>query len=118
MRKFPLAVPVARAEMARLQVDQLVRDGKTPGIQYRVVSAERTVFAHAAGFADVAARRPMDSRTTLMAYSMSKTFTAVAVLQLAGAGKLALDDALSTSIAWHPYGREVTVRQLLSHTGG
>ena len=60
----------------------------------------------------------MATDTTLMAYSMSKTITACAILQLIEGGKLGIDDPISHYISWQPYGNEVTVRLLLSHTAG
>jgi len=60
----------------------------------------------------------MTSQTTLMAYSMSKTITAAATLQLVEQGKIALDDSIDTYLDGSPYGRAVTVRNLLSHTSG
>lgn len=51
--------------------------------------------------------------------SVSKQFTAAAVLQLAEAGKLSLDDELTKSLPDYPVrGNRVTVRQLLNHTSG
>jgi D-alanyl-D-alanine carboxypeptidase len=91
---------------------------RTPGLQYIVVNESETVFAAEEGLADVAAGRPMLARTTLMAYSMSKTITAAAVLQLVEAGRLRLDDPVTRYIDWQPYGPAITIRQLLSHTSG
>jgi hypothetical protein len=54
----------------------------------------------------------------MMAYSMSKTITATAVLQLVEAGKVGLDDPLERYVDSLPYGSSVTVRQLISHTSG
>src|SRR5262245_60199561 len=99
-------------------LDALVRQGKTPGLQYVVVTGSSTLFACHRGAADIAGGRPMSADTTLMAYSMSKTITAAAVLQLVEAGQVGLDDPLARSLAWQPYGGEVTIRQLLSHTSG
>ena len=54
-----------------------------------------------------------------MAYSMSKTITAVAVLQLVGGGQIGLDDPVERYLgSLLPYGSNVTVRQLISHTSG
>ena len=99
-------------------LNALVRASKTPGLQYLVVNAAGTVFEYAGGFADLATRRPMTVDTTLMAYSMSKTITAAAVLQLVGAGTVQLDEPLAAYVDHQPYGDRVTVRQLLCHTSG
>ena len=70
------------AEAVRSQLDGLVRDAKVPGLQYLVVTPKRFVFDYAGGWADLAGRRKLKASTTLMAYSMSKTITAAAVLRL------------------------------------
>lgn len=110
--------PVSAAEAVRPHLDALVRDSKTPGIQYLVVAPEQTVFEYAGGWADIARHRPMNPATTLMAYSMSKTITAAAVLQLVETQKVKLDDPIDRYLDSQPYGPDVTVRQLLSHTSG
>jgi D-alanyl-D-alanine carboxypeptidase len=96
----------------------LATASKTPGIQYLVVNAAGVVFEHAGGCADLRRQIPVDSGTTMMAYSMSKTITAAALLQLVEAGRVGLDDPVERYVERFPYGFEVTVRQLISHTSG
>jgi D-alanyl-D-alanine carboxypeptidase len=103
---------------ARSELDRLVRVGRVPGAQYLVVGPDRTLFEHASGWADLEACRPMTCSTTMMAYSMSKTITAAAVLQLVEARKVNLDGTLDLYLDSQPYGAEVTVRELLAHTSG
>ena len=105
-------------ENVRSRLEGLVRDSKVPGLQFLVLDQDQTIFEYCGGWADIANRRPMNASTTLMAYSMSKTITAVAVLQLAAAGKLQLDDAIDRYFDSHPYGPGITVRHLLTHTSG
>lgn len=95
-----------------------IRRRQTPGLQYVVVNQSATVFEAHEGLADIAAGRPMLGGTTMMAYSMSKTITAAAVLQLVEAGRVRLDDPVAQYLDWQPYGNRITVRQLLSHTSG
>jgi D-alanyl-D-alanine carboxypeptidase len=90
----------------------------TPAVQYVVVNASGAVFEHAGGWADVRRQVPMDVGTTMMAYSMSKTITAVAVLQLVEARRLGLDDPVEQYVDAFPYGAKVTVRQLIAHLSG
>lgn len=99
-------------------LDSLVRASKVPAIQYLVLDPHHTVFEYSGGWADIADQRPMSFLTTLMAYSMSKTITAAAVLQLVQAEKLRLDDTIDPYIDWQPYGPDITIRQLISHTSG
>jgi D-alanyl-D-alanine carboxypeptidase len=92
---------------------------RVPGLQYLIVTADATRFEYAGGWADIRNRRAMTLDTTMMAYSMTKTFTAVAVLQLVGRGTLGLDDTIGGR--WTlpvPGAAHITVRELLDHTSG
>lgn len=89
-----------------------------PGLQYAMTDASETRFAFCGGLADVGARRAVEADTLFMAASCTKVLTAAAVLALADAGRVVLDASLSDYYPDHPYGREVTVRQLLAHTAG
>jgi D-alanyl-D-alanine carboxypeptidase len=91
----------------------------TPGLQYVVMDAEETRFAYASGWADIANKTPMTLGTTMMAYSMTKTFTAAAVLQLMEQGKLNIDDEIDRYLPDVPYANHhITIRHLLDHTSG
>jgi D-alanyl-D-alanine carboxypeptidase len=105
-------------ERARTALTDVVKRGRTPGLQYLVVDSSRILFEYAGGWADIGSHRPMDAATTLMAYSMSKTITAAAVLQLVQAGAVGLDEPVNRYVAGVPYGDRVTIRRLLSHTAG
>jgi CubicO group peptidase (beta-lactamase class C family) len=90
-----------------------------PGVQYVVVTSAGVVFEHDSGWADICRRASMDAATTMMAYSMSKTITAAAALQLVDTGRLELDDPVERYLgSLQPYGPAVTIRQLISHTSG
>lgn len=89
-----------------------------PGIEYLVLSADSILFCFNGGSADIAAGRPVRETTTMMIYSMSKTITAAAVLQLVEQGRVSLDDPLIKYVPDIPYGKAVTVRHLLSQTSG
>lgn len=105
-------------EPAAHLIRAVVQGSRAPGIQYAVVDRDSVLFECHAGLADLATRRPMAADTTMMAFSMSKTITAVAVLQLVEQGAVALDEPIARIIPWQPYGAEVTIRQLLCHTAG
>jgi CubicO group peptidase (beta-lactamase class C family) len=81
----------------------------------------RVVFQKAWGRADHATGRPNLADTKFNLASAGKMFTGVAVLQLAQAGKLSLDDTVGQHLPQYanPDVREkVTIRQLLTHTSG
>lgn len=92
---------------------------KVPGLQYVVVNATGTVFERASGWAGVQPPRAMTFETTMMAYSMTKPFTAIAILQLVEQGRIGLDDELDRYLPGTPYsGQAITICQLLDHTSG
>jgi D-alanyl-D-alanine carboxypeptidase len=105
-------------QSVRARLDSIVRASQTPGLQFVVVTAEGPVFEYFEGWADLAHRQPMGSGTTMMAYSMSKTFTAAAVLQVVDVQHLSLDDPIDRFLDFCPYGPEVTIRRLIAHTAG
>ena len=83
-------------------LDSLV-ERRVPGIQYRAVGPGGVLLEYDGGWADLGRRTPMTATTTMMAYSMSKTITAAAVLQLVAAGSVGLDDAVERYVPT-PYG--------------
>jgi CubicO group peptidase (beta-lactamase class C family) len=77
------------------------------------------VFADGYGFADLRAGVPASADTVYGIGSITKQFTAAAILQLQEDGKLALDDDIHTYLPGYPAtGQKITIRQLLSHTSG
>ena len=96
----------------------MVQRGKVPGIQYVVVSPEATLFEACEGVMDVASGRPVTPETTFMASSVTKTLTAVAILQLHERGALQLSDSLSTYVSTHPYGPDVRLSHLVNQSSG
>jgi D-alanyl-D-alanine carboxypeptidase len=104
-------------ESVRAYLDALVEEGNVPGVQYLVVDSANVIVEYAGGCADVASHRPMNGSTTLMAYSMSKTITAAAVLRLVDEGALSLNDPISRYVV-PTLSRSATIGQLLTHTGG
>jgi len=109
---------MAKFQSVRARLDSIVQASHAPGLQFVVVTAEGTAFEYFGGWADLARRRPMGSGTTMMAYSMSKTITAAAVLQVIDAQQLSLDESINRYLEFCPYGPEVTIRRLLAHTAG
>ena len=88
-----------------------------PGMAYIMADVSGAIFERAGGLADIAGRVPLALTTTMAAFSMTKTLTAVAVLRLAESGALRLDDEARKFVA-HPYDPGITVRQLITHTSG
>ena len=97
---------------------------KVPGAAVSVVADGRQIFAKGYGLAATENERPMVAeRTTLQINSVSKLFTATAVMQLVEQGKLDLDTDVNEYLTefkvrdTYP-GNPVTLRHLLTHTAG
>lgn len=103
---------------AKAFLDRKIAADVFPGIQYSLLNREGIVFEYAGGKADIATNAPMQSGTTMMAYSMTKTFTAAAVLQLVEEKKIDLDKPVAEYVDNIPYDRSLNVRHLLAQTSG
>lgn len=91
----------------------------SPGCALAVDRPGRPVLTRAYGMADLENRIPISSDTVFEAGSVSKQFTAAAVLALVDEGKLKLDTDVRTIIPELPdYGQVITIDRLLNHTSG
>ncbi|MFE6747201.1 serine hydrolase domain-containing protein [Kitasatospora purpeofusca] len=104
-------------------LDGLTGEHRLAGAVVEVVDPGCGTWAGASGVADVRTGRPASSKDRFRIGSVTKTFTATVVLQLAAEGRLSLDstveDHLPGLVQGNGYdGRTITVRQLLQQTGG
>lgn len=86
-----------------------------------VGKGDRVIFHGTYGVEHPRTRSPVTTRTRFHIASQGKMFTSIAIAQLVEQGKLSLDDTVGELLPGHPWteqARSVTVRQLLSHTGG
>ncbi|MGD0097786.1 MAG: serine hydrolase domain-containing protein [Terracidiphilus sp.] len=101
---------------------QVLEDTGVPSASIAVVQHGKLAYTHAYGKARLASESaPAVAAAPQMRYSIgsiSKQFTAAAVLLLQEEGKLSLDDAVEKYIPGLTRGNEVTIRQILSHTSG
>ena len=89
-----------------------------PGLAVLVAQDGKILFEKGYGLADREHAVPVIPQTTFRIASITKQFTASAILKLQEEGKLSVDDKLSKYIPDFPRGDEVTLRQLLTHTSG
>ena len=104
----------------RQRAEELVSADKFSGA-ILIAKNGHAVFAQAYGLADREHHIPNSLDTRFRAGSINKMFTAVATLQLVKAGKLKLDEPIGTYLTDYPnkeIASKVTIRELLSHTGG
>jgi D-alanyl-D-alanine carboxypeptidase len=113
--------PAIKSRVDRIAAQVLEQTG-VPSASVAVVQGGKLVYTHAYGNARLATDlAPAVAATPEMRYSIgsiSKQFTAAAILMLAEDGKLSLDDAVGKYIPGLTRGDDVTIRQILSHTSG
>jgi CubicO group peptidase (beta-lactamase class C family) len=116
-------------------MNQLVQEGKFPGMSVTVARDGKIAFQQEFGFADVEKKEPLKQDAIYRVFSMTKPVTGVAVMMLLEEGRFLLDDPVSKYIPCFKGlqvfdsetasgmklvkpDREVTVRDLLRHTSG
>ncbi len=131
-----LASPLGAGELAKhprvadaitlldLWIEEQRSYHRLPGLAIGVVHDQELVWAKGYGTSDLETGAPVTPETIFRIGSITKLFTATAVMQLRDAGKLRLDDSVSRHLPWFevqsPFEGEpeITIRQLLTHTSG
>ena len=106
-------------QMARELTQRIMKEQRIPGLQIVVIKDDRVILSETYGLANVENHVPATSTTLFPINSATKTFTGVAMMQLAEAGLVDLDAPVSRYLddlpeAW----RAIRIRQLLGHTSG
>jgi CubicO group peptidase (beta-lactamase class C family) len=122
------AMSDADASLIDSKLNAYVSQQSVPGLSIAVAKNERLVFAKGYGYADTSTKAPVTPDSIFRVASISKPITAVAIMELVEAGKLNLDSPvfgagaiLGTTYGTKPYAanvKQITVRQLASHTSG
>ncbi|MFD9689004.1 serine hydrolase domain-containing protein [Kitasatospora sp. NPDC059088] len=120
---YPVSAPVRervpqllRRELQH-RLDTLARRHRVPGAQLVLDTGAEVVALHT-GVADAATGAPLTGDTAVPVGSLTKPYTAALVVLLADDGDLDLDDRVAAHLPEFRPLREVTIRQLLGHTGG
>ncbi|HZZ65454.1 MAG TPA: serine hydrolase domain-containing protein [Candidatus Baltobacteraceae bacterium] len=95
-----------------------LHSGSTPGMAIGVVEEGLLVYARGFGFADLGTHRRATPATQFYAGSVSKQFTAAAVLLLVQDKKIALSDTVTKYVPELRIAKNVTIQQLLEQTSG
>jgi CubicO group peptidase (beta-lactamase class C family) len=105
-----------------LKVDAIFQDFSQPGVpgaSVMIIKDGMIVLAKGYGLANVEEKVPCGTNTNFRLASVTKQFTAMSVLILAEREQLSLDQSLTDLFPEFPaYGRQITVRHLLTHTSG
>ncbi len=121
--------PSAQVATALPAIDRIFadfqRESHAPGLVYGIVAGGRLVHLKTLGVQDLEAKRPVTAESLFRIASMSKAFTALAVLKLRDEGRLSLDALAETYVpelrGWkYPSADSprIRVRDLLNHTAG
>jgi CubicO group peptidase (beta-lactamase class C family) len=97
-------------------------DKDLPAVSIALVDDQQIVWSKGFGFADPVKKIPATAETVYRVGSVSKLFTDIAVMQLVEPGKLDLDAPITRYLPdfkpRNPFGKAVTLRQLMSHRSG
>lgn len=120
---FVLFTSAALAQTSPDAVDQYVQAEMQkyhiPGLALLVVHDGKVERAQGYGFSNVELQVPVKPETVFQSGSVGKQFAATAVMMLVEEGKIQLDDPLTKYFPEAPASwKQITVRQLLSHTAG
>lgn len=111
-----------RTNRAAEQVESLFSKliyNREPGAAVLVIKDGHVAHERGYGVTDLRAFRPIDGRTNFRLASLTKQFTAAAVMLLVRDGKLRYEDSLTGIFPDFPkYGQTITIRHLLNHTSG
>jgi D-alanyl-D-alanine carboxypeptidase len=97
---------------------QIFEQNRAPGFAFLVCAKGSVVFAKGYGVTDIAAEKPVTPESRFAIGSLTKQFTAAAVLLLQEDGKLSLEDRLESYVPGMPNGSHITLRMLLNQSSG
>ncbi len=111
------AAPLDQQRVAQLAQTELKQLG-VPSASIAIILDDRIAYAQAFGNARLSPERPANGASRYQIGSISKEFLSTALLMLQEDGKLSLDDQVGKYLPQLAMARNVTLRQLLSHTAG
>jgi len=114
----------AELELLSVWIQERIDYYKIPGVAIGVVDNQKLIWAKGFGYSDVESKKLMTPETLCRIASITKTFTAAAIMQLRDQGKLRLDDPITRFLPWYQiksrFAAEppITIENLLTHTSG
>ncbi|MFX0124742.1 MAG: serine hydrolase [Candidatus Hodarchaeota archaeon] len=103
-----------------LRIPPLMQKSQIPGLAIAIVKDQQVIYSHGFGARDLKEKLPVNSDSLFGIGSVTKSFTCLAVMQLAEAGQLDLGDPVSKYIPFNLDRTDdpITIRHLMSHTSG
>lgn len=111
-----------KVELTKLDsfVIEKMSQTKIPGLSLALIKNGNLAYSRSYGFKDVEKGQPATTKTVYGIGSVTKSFTALAILKLVEEGKLSLDDEVSkyVPIRLEAMGKPIKIHHLLTHTSG
>ena len=109
-----------QSDQAEVSISAIMQETPVAGLSVAVVKGNRVIYAHSFGYKDLEHRIPLTNDNIFRIASISKSFSATSIMQLAENGKLSLDDDVGDLLGFpvrNPKfpGTIITLRMLLSH---
>ncbi len=121
----PLPQDIAtKLELLSAWIGEQIEYYRIPGLAIGVLDDQKLLWADGFGYANAEKKIPMSAATLCRIASITKTFTATAIMQLRDQGKLSLDDPVQKHLPWFsiksrfPDSQPITVENLLTHSSG
>lgn len=99
-------------------LNEYLNKNSTPCVQYCFFNSERIIHQFSGGLRDIKRNLSVNELTQYHAFSVTKTFTALAIMQLVENNYLQIEDSVKRYLPQFPYSEEITIKQLLSHSAG
>src|SRR5438067_3063794 len=97
---------------------RLIQTNKAPCVQYTIFNSNEIIFQFSDGFADISKQIKVNEHTAFHTYSVTKTLTALAVLQLTEQKKFGIFEPIKKYLPVFLYPENITIKQLLTHSAG
>lgn len=114
----PFAINPSAIERVTNLLKRQVDHHHTPSVQYTFFDVDRILCEFRYGLSNVREKQPVEPATTYHLFSVTKTLTALAVLQLAEAGRLRVEQPIAEYLPGVPFHNRITIEHLLSHSSG
>ncbi|HKE36632.1 MAG TPA: serine hydrolase, partial [Candidatus Baltobacteraceae bacterium] len=122
---MPSHPPVPSTDDALLAIDRYapvaMANQQTPGLSVAITDRSKTLRVITLGYANVDAKTPVTAQTRFAIGSITKSMTALSIVQLRDEGRVSLDAPVKRYLPWFKIdagGSPILVHQLLSHTAG
>ena len=109
-----------QSDQAEASISAIMQETPVAGLSVAVVKGNRVIYAHSFGYMDLENRIPLTNDNIFRIASISKSFSATSIMQLAENGKLSLDDDVGDLLGFPVRNPKfpstiITLRMLLSH---